>query len=65
MWDAIFSLLGKGLDLAKGLIGSGKSAGSAVVADTENPSAARAGTAAGAAANHASHVVGPPKSKGA
>jgi len=59
MWEALFTLLGKGFDFASKLVGGSKPP--APVADTENPAAARAGAAAGAAANHASHIAGPPK----
>jgi hypothetical protein len=55
MWLELFGLLGKGLDLAKSLVGGGSKDTPSPVEDTENPAAAREGTAAGAAANLASH----------
>lgn len=54
-WTALFNLLGKTVEFASGLLSTRKKVPPSEPIDAE---AARAGTAAGAAANEASHIQG-------
>jgi hypothetical protein len=55
MWTSIISMVTEGFKAIGSIWGRGSGEQARVVADTENPAAARSGTAAGAAANLASH----------
>jgi hypothetical protein len=61
MWTFLTELTKAAATVVPKLWGGGSKA--TPVADTENPAAARAGTAAGAAANAASHAAGKSKAK--
>jgi hypothetical protein len=59
MWSALFAAVGEGFRMVSSLWG--KSPAPEPQPEPVDSSAARAGTAAGAAANHASHIAGPKK----
>lgn len=63
MWQSLFETIGKAFDFFGGLIKRKQSPDMtpSPPLDDEDPQAARAGAAAGAAANEASHIAGPPK----